>query len=166
MTGRRLSRNGYSIKPIGVIHSSYTSLRDTPYQSIWSGEHCKIEIFREFSRGLTDIEGFSHLLIFYWMHKSKSHSLLVQTPWDSVAHGLFATRSPNRPNPVGFSVVKFIERRENTLIVSGIDALEGTPVIDIKPYIPSLDSKKNCKIGWLKHKNTEYSVKETVMNSK
>jgi tRNA-Thr(GGU) m(6)t(6)A37 methyltransferase TsaA len=125
--------------------------KDAPYQSNLSRGICTIEVFEEFSGGLLDIEGFSYLILLYWMHKSKKHSLLVQTPWDADAHGLFATRSPNRPNPVGVSVVKLIKREGNILTVDGIDAVEGTPLIDIKPYIPSLDCQSECDVGWMSH---------------
>ena len=85
----------------------------------------------------------------------KIYSLLVKTPWDSEPHGVFATRSPNRPNALGFSVVELIEREGNKLKVKGLDALEGTSLIDIKPYLPEIDAKANVRVGWVKE--TDFS---------
>lgn len=113
------------LKPIGIIHSPYKNRKECPPQG--REEICWIEVFEEYKEGLKDIDGFSHLILFYWLHCSKNYSLLVKTPWDSEPHGVFATRSPNRPNALGFSVVELIERDGNKLKVKGLDALEGTP---------------------------------------
>ena len=101
---------------------------------------------------MNDIEGFSHLHIFYWLHESKSYSLSVNTPWDSGPHGLFGTRTPNRPNPLGYSVVELMGKSGNILSVKGLDAIEGTPVIDIKPYMSKIDAKLHTRNGWLEGK--------------
>jgi formylmethanofuran dehydrogenase subunit E len=136
------------LNPIGVIHSPYKDRKRCPPQG--REEVCRIEIFEQYAEGLKDIDGFSHLILFYWLHCSKNYSLLVKTPWDSEPHGVFATRSPNRPNALGFSVVELIEREENKLKIKGLDALEGTPLVDIKPYLPEIDAKTNVRIGWVK----------------
>ncbi len=102
--------------------------------------------------GLKDVEGFSHILILYWLHKATGYSLLVRTPWDAKPHGLFTTRSPRRPNPIGISVVELIERRGHILRIKGIDAIDGSPLIDIKPYVPEFNEKGAVKIGWLEGK--------------
>jgi len=141
------------LNPIGVIHSSYRDRRECPPQA--REEICEIEIFDQYTEGLKDIDGFSHVILFYWLHKSKEFSLLVKTPWDSVPHGVFATRSPERPNPIGYSVVELIEINDNGLKIKGLDALEGTPVIDIKPYLPEIDAKTDVRIGWVK--STDFS---------
>jgi formylmethanofuran dehydrogenase subunit E len=141
------------LNPIGVIHSSYRDRRECPPQG--REEICEIEIFEQYAEGLKDIDGFSHVILIYWLHKSKEFSLLVKTPWDSVPHGVFATRSPDRPNPIGYSVVELIEINENGLKIKGLDALEGTPVIDIKPYLPEIDAKANVRVGWVK--GTDFS---------
>ena len=104
---------------------------------------------------MKDIDGFSHIILLYWLHCSKNYSLLVKTPWDSEPHGVFATRSPNRPNALGFSVVELIERKGNKLKVKGLDALERTPLLDIKPYLPEIDAKANVRVGWVKE--TDFS---------
>ncbi len=141
------------LKPIGIIHSPYKVRKECPPQG--REEMCEIEILREYGEGLKDIEGFSHLILLYWLHSAEGHSLLVRTPWHSERHGLFATRNPNRPNPIGFSVVELIEVSGNRLKVKGLDALEGTPLLDIKPYLPEIDARSNVRTGWVK--NTDFS---------
>ena len=142
-----------TLTPIDVIHSPYKSLSDCPRQASKTGVIAVIEVFEQYAGGLKDIEGFSHLILLYWLHKSHGYSLLVRTPWDTELHGLFTTRSPNRPNPIGISVVKLIERRGNILRVRGIDAIDGTPLIDIKPYVPEFNfNDRDVRIGWLTDK--------------
>jgi tRNA-Thr(GGU) m(6)t(6)A37 methyltransferase TsaA len=136
-----------NLQPIGMIHSPFKDKKECPPQG--RDEICWIEIFDQYAEGVKDVEGFSHLILLYWLHSTKSYSLLVKTPWDSERRGLFATRSPNRPNPVGFSVVELVERNGNNLKVKGLDALDGTPLIDIKPYLPEIDAKTNASIGWV-----------------
>jgi formylmethanofuran dehydrogenase subunit E len=141
------------LKSIGIIHSPYKDRKESPPQG--REEICEIEIFDQYAEGLKDIYGFSHLILLYWLHCSKDYSLLVKTPWDSEPHGVFATRSPNRPNALGFSIVELIKRDGNKLKVKGLDALEGTPLIDIKPYLPEIDAKANVRVGWVK--GTDFS---------
>ncbi|MFO7677470.1 MAG: tRNA (N6-threonylcarbamoyladenosine(37)-N6)-methyltransferase TrmO [Thermoplasmatota archaeon] len=132
---------------IGKIHSPYLSPSDVPLKK--TDNIFTIEIEKEFMKGLTDLEGFSHLHIFYWLHKSTGFSLMVYPPWDKKPHGLFATCSPHRPNPVAHCVVECIEIKKNFLYVKGLDAIQGTPVIDIKPYIKKNDCKPDAACGWL-----------------
>ncbi len=134
------------IKTIGIVHSSYKSREKSLKQD--NTKLSEIEILNEFVEGLKDIETFSHLHIYYFLHKSSSYSLLTMTPWDNIKHGVFATRSPNRPSPIAHTIVKLIERENNVLKVEGLDAIEGTPVLDIKPYILSLDSRLFATDGW------------------
>jgi tRNA-Thr(GGU) m(6)t(6)A37 methyltransferase TsaA len=141
------------LKSIGIIRSPYKDRKESPPQG--REEICWIEVFVQYAEGLKDIDGFSHLILFYWLHQSKDFDLLVKTPWDSAPHGVFATRSPNRPNALGFSVVELIEKDGNKLKVKVLDALEGTPLIDIKPYLPEIDSKTNVRVGWVKE--TDFS---------
>ena len=140
------------LKPIGIIHSPYKSREEAPYQGCERDEICQVELFKEFEEGLKDIEGFSHIILIYYFHKSRGYHLLVKTPWDVKLHGLFTTRSPNRPCPLGLSVVELVAREKNILKVKGLDAIDGTPLLDIKPYIPSIDEKVQVEIGWLKNK--------------
>ena len=141
------------LKIIGVIHSPYKTTADAPFQG--NDKISKIEISKEYEGGLKDIEGFTHLHVFYWLHKSKGFSLIVTTPWDTIPHGLFTTRSPHRPNPIGHAVVELVEQKDNILSVRGLDAIEGTPVMDIKPYIKKLDVKTDAISGWIEKTNLE-----------
>ena len=138
------------LKPIGIVHSPYKTRADAPRQG--GDKISEIEIHKEYEDGLKDIEGFSHIHIIYWLHDSKGFSLSVTTPWDTQPHGLFATRSPNRPNPVGYAAVELLERNGNILTVRGLDAIEETPVIDIKPYIAKVDARPDSEGGWIKDK--------------
>ena len=151
------------LKPIGIIHTPYKKDGEAPHQAYRSKEVGEIEIFKEYAEGLKDIEGFSHLIILYLFHKSvkrsvkkehflNSFGLLVKPYLDDTPRGLFATRSPNRPNPIGLTVVELLERKENILKVRYIDMLDGTPLLDIKPYVPKFDQKTGVKIGWLEGK--------------
>jgi len=141
------------LKIIGVVHSPYKTTADAPFQG--NDKISKIEISKEYEGGLKDIEGFTHLHVFYWLHKSKGFSLIVITPWDTISHGLFTTRSPHRPNPIGHAVVELVEQKDNILSVRGLDAIEGTPVMDIKPYIKKLDVKTDAISGWIEKTNLE-----------
>ena len=139
------------LKPIGVIHSPYHA-GQAPYQGCGREEICEVEVFEQFAEGLKDIEGFSHIVLIYWFHKSRGYSLMVRTPWDTKPHGLFTTRSPNRPCPLGLSVVRLVGRKGNILKVKDLDAIDGTPLLDIKPYVPTVDEKSDIKVGWLEGK--------------
>ena len=139
------------LKPIGVIHSPYHA-GQVPYQGCGREEIGEVEVFEQFAAGLKDIEGFSHIVLIYWFHKSRGYSLMVRTPWDTKPHGLFTTRSPNRPCPLGLSVVRLVARKGNTLKVKDLDAIDGTPLLDIKPYVPTVDEKSDIKVGWLEGK--------------
>jgi len=147
-----MEEQNLELKPIGIIHSPYRDRGQAPCQGSRREEICRIEVFKEFEEGLTDIEGFSHIILIYYLHKSQGYHLLVWRPWDTKPHGLFTTRSPNRPSPLGLSVVRLVARKENILEVKGLDAIDGTPLLDIKPYVPSIDEKANVKIGWLEGK--------------
>jgi tRNA-Thr(GGU) m(6)t(6)A37 methyltransferase TsaA len=151
------------LKPIGIIRTPYKKDRDAPYQAYKSEDVGEIEVFKEYEEGLKDIEGFSHLIILYEFHKSikrsvkkehylESRGLLVKPYLDDVPRGVFATRSPNRPNPIGLTVVELLERKGNILKVKGIDMLDGTPLLDIKPYVPKFDKREKVRIGWLESK--------------
>jgi len=139
------------LKPIGVIHSPYHA-GQVPYQGCGREEIGEVEVFEQFAEGLKDIEGFSHIVLIYWFHKSRGYSLMVRTPWDTTPHGLFTTRSPNRPCPLGLSVVRLVARKGNILKVKGLDAIDGTPLLDIKPYVPTVEEKSDIKVGWLEKK--------------
>ena len=143
------------IETIGVIHSIYKTREEAPRQG--KEEISEIEVLDKYVEGLRDIESFSHLHFFYLLHESEGFSLSITTPWDTEEHGLFATRSPNRPTPLGYAVVELVERKNNVLKVRGLDAIDGTQVIDIKPYIPELDSKPTASEGWFRKTRSSFN---------
>jgi tRNA-Thr(GGU) m(6)t(6)A37 methyltransferase TsaA len=142
----------YRIKSIGVIHSPFKSGKDVPIQPRFSEDKGEVELFGEYSKGLKDIEGFSHIILVYLFHKTRDYSLLVKPYLDDELKGVFATRFPERPNHIGISIVKLMEKKKNTLVVGGIDVIDGTPLLDIKPYVPPFDNTRGVKIGWLEGK--------------
>lgn len=137
--------------PIGIIHSPFKQIAGTPIQTTFSKDgEGTIEISPKFKEGLKDLEGFSHIILIYHFHKSKGYSLLCRPFLDDMTRGLFATRAPRRPNPIGLSIVRLKQIRDNILSVTSLDIVDGTPLIDIKPYIPRFDSPKILKVGWFK----------------
>ncbi len=152
MLNKMEDRDRLELKPIGTIYSPYKRRGEAPRQGSGRKEICQVEIFPQFEEGLQDIEGFSHIILIYWLHKSEGYSLKITTPWDTKLHGLFTTRSPNRPCPLGLSAVELIAREGNVLKVRGLDAFDGTPLLDIKPYIPASDAIADANPGWLKDK--------------
>jgi len=138
------------ITPIGTIHSPFTSLEGMPIQPAGADEvPGTIEVNREFIAGLKDLDGFSHLILLYQFHRSEGYKLEVIPFMDDQPRGLFATRAPKRPNPIGLSVVRLERVAGNILHVKGIDVLDGTPLLDIKPYVPQFDSRGEVRTGWL-----------------
>jgi tRNA-Thr(GGU) m(6)t(6)A37 methyltransferase TsaA len=138
-----------TMQPIGVIHSPYTDTKQIPKGP--GAEHRAegaIEILPQYEAGLTDIEGFSHLFILWLFHRSTDYELIATPPIDNRPHGVFATRSPRRPNPIGLTVVRLLRREGRNLSVRGIDMLDDTPVLDIKPYLSSIP-KEDLSLGWL-----------------
>lgn len=135
--------------PIGVVHSSFKESKGTPAQPVAAPQSIgKIEIFEQYCEGLTDLEGFSHLIVLFHMHLINKHPLKVIPFLDTVEHGVFATRSPGRPNPIGYSVVKLDRIENNILHVSGVDIIDNSPILDIKPYVNSFDFRRADKCGW------------------
>jgi tRNA (adenine37-N6)-methyltransferase len=107
-----------------------------------------VEVLPEYADGLRDLEDFSHVILLYALHRSNGHALQVKPFLDDVARGLFATRHPRRPNPIGLSTVRLLSRRDNVLEVERIDVLDETPLLDIKPYVPDFDSHPDARTGW------------------
>lgn len=136
------------MQPIGVIHSPFTEKYKTPIQASRSQAIGVVEIYLEFADGLNDIEALSHIYLLYAFHQSLGYKLQVKPFLDDQEHGVFATRYPYRPNPIGISIVKLLSRKENTLTVEGIDTLDGTPLLDIKPYVPDFDLRTDVRVGW------------------
>lgn len=137
-----------TIRPIGIIHTAFTDKAQTPIQPSRSGALGWVEVYPKFTEGLQDIEGFSHIILLYAFHCSSGYALSVKPFLDDQERGLFATRYPARPNPIGLSVVRLIRRNERELVVKGIDVLDGTPLIDIKPYVPEFDVRTGVRTGW------------------
>ena len=140
-------------RPVGVVRSEFHSRGGTPRQAVGAeGSRGTIEIDSQLTGGLADLRGFSHILVVYHMHRVRSHHLTAHPPWDSRAHGVFATCSPHRPNPIGVSVVRLKRIVENVLHISCLDMLDGTPVLDVKPYVPDLFPRDKVRLGWLRGK--------------
>jgi len=138
------------LKPIGVIHSPFTDAKSMPIQPVSENSAAgSIEVFSEFAAGLKDLEGFSHILLLYHFHRSRSYSLAVTPFLDTEPRGLFATRAPNRPNPIGISLVRLARIEGSHLQVENIDVIDGTPLLDIKPHVPDFDCAPGARIGWL-----------------
>jgi tRNA (adenine37-N6)-methyltransferase len=138
-----------AMRPIGIVKSPYSETSQIPKG--WGARHEAegfLEILPEFEEGLTDIEGFSHLYVLWVFDKSTGYDLKGTPPTDNKPHGVFATRSPRRPNPIGLTVVKLISREGPRLRVAGVDMLDGTPILDIKPYLTSVATEE-LKRGWL-----------------
>jgi len=140
-------------KPIGIIHTPFKDVKDVPRQAALSRDvEAVVDIFPELQEGVSDLEGFSHIIILFHLHLSEGFSLKVTPPVDTRPRGLFATRSPRRPNPLGLSVVRLVKIEGNRLHIMGADMIDKTPVLDIKPYIPGTDSREDVRMGWLENK--------------
>ncbi len=149
-----------NITYIGKIKTPFKSLVEMPIQSSMAkGIRGEIILNQEFVAGLKDIEGFSHIILLYHFHKATDYSLEVVPFMDSKPHGVFATRAPLRPNPIGFSIVRLLYRAENILYIDDVDMVNDTPLIDIKPYIPYFDHRKATRVGWFQNKHPEKSRK-------
>lgn len=136
--------------PIGSIHTSHLTREGMPIQPTGAkGVRGTIEIQPEYAPGLADLDGFSHIILLYHLHKSTGYRLTVTPFLDTQPHGVFATRAPKRPNPIGISIVKLIKIEDNNLTIENVDILDGTPLLDIKPYVPDFDQPEKVRIGWL-----------------
>jgi len=137
-------------EPIGVIHSPFTELAGMPIQPAGAaGVKGTVELFPAFAEGIKDLGGFSHVILLYHFHRVTGSDLIVTPFMDSEPRGVFATRAPKRPNPIGVSVVKLQRIEGLTLHVENVDILDGTPLLDIKPYVPEFDQLAAERVGWL-----------------
>ena len=142
--------NKIKYKPIGVIHSPFKEPKGTPIQPAGAkGTNGTVEVFPEYAEGLKDIEGFSHIILLYHFHLSKGSTLIAKPYMDNEAHGVFAMRGPSRPNPIGISVVRLVRVEGNMLHIRDVDIVDGTSLLDVKPYIPEFDIREVKRIGWL-----------------
>ena len=139
-----------NLRQIGVIHSPHEQAAGTPLQpSLAAGVMGRVEVLPEFAVGPKDLEGFERIWLVYWFDRAKPAELVVTPYMDTVARGLFATRAPCRPNPIGLSCVRLVRMEGGVLHVEGVDMLDGTPLLDIKPYVPAFDAFRAERIGWL-----------------
>lgn len=135
--------------PIGIIHSGFHELDNTPIQAVFNNSRGAVELFPEYAEGLQDIESFTHLYLLYYFDRATSANLLQKPFLDGTkARGIFAIRHFNRPNPIGLSIVRLLEVSGNVIDVEGIDVLDGTPLLDIKPYVSRFDHRNETKSGW------------------
>jgi tRNA-Thr(GGU) m(6)t(6)A37 methyltransferase TsaA len=149
-------------RPIGVIHSPFTELQGMPIQPPGAaGVRGTVEVFEEFRPGLKDLDGFSHIILLYHFHLSRDFSLRVVPFLDTRERGLFATRAPKRPNPIGLSVVRLRRIEGGVLHVENVDILDGTPLLDVKPYVPEFDTPADVRTGWLAETGRAVSEKKS-----
>ena len=160
-----MQKEGITFQPIGIIYSPFSELESMPIQptSEASGPGT-VEIFGQFAEGLADLEGFSHIILIYHLHEVRDTALTVTPFLDVVERGVFATRAPSRPNPIGMSVVNLLRVEELVLHVENLDVLDKTPLLDIKPYIPEFDYLPEVKIGWLEKNKAE--IKSTLSDAR
>jgi tRNA (adenine37-N6)-methyltransferase len=153
--------NEVTYRPIGVVYSPFKEPKNVPIQASASkGTKGSIEVNPTYAEGLKDLEGFSHIILLYHFSLVKTCSLLVKPFLDDNLHGVFATRSPARPNAIGISTVRLIRIQNNMLYIQGVDILDGTPLLDIKPFVPKFDCRRTNKIGWFSDKISK--LKETT----
>jgi len=154
--------NKIKYKPIGIIHSPFKEPHGTPIQPAGAKDiEGTVEIFPEYAKGLKDIEGFSHIILIYHFHLSKEFFLEVKPYMDDQLRGVFATRAPARPNPIGISIVHLLKREGEKLFIRDVDIVDDTPLLDIKPYVPEFDIREGEKIGWLeKNVNKLHKAKD------
>jgi tRNA (adenine37-N6)-methyltransferase len=148
MSEERMWDFEFTVKVIGMLHTPFQAVEETPIQAIRSNAEGWVEVFPEYAAGLEGIEAFSHIYLLYVFHQAVETRLRVQPFLDDREHGVFATRHPMRPNHLGISVVELHSREEERLNVRGVDMLDGTPLLDIKPYVPEFDWRSGERTGW------------------
>jgi len=137
-------------EPIGIIHTPFPEPKGIPIQPAGGvGVKATIEVFPQYRDGLADLDGFSHIILLYHLHRSEGYKLRVVPFMDTVERGLFATRAPKRPNPIGLSVVQLDKIEDGVLHIQNVDIVDGTPLLDIKPYVPEFDQQPEIRTGWL-----------------
>ncbi len=144
-----MTNDKYFWQPIGIIHSEHQNPERTPIQPVYAA-HCtgSVEVFPEYTDGLADLDGFSHIYLLYLFHRVQAVRLRVKPFLQDVERGIFATRAPCRPNRIGFSIVRLLRIEENLLQVDGVDILDGAPLLDIKPYVARFDNIAATRNGW------------------
>ena len=141
--------NKFIFHPIGVIHSPHKVMSKTPIQPVFCSDiKGTVVLDAEYADGLKDLQGFSHIYLFYYFHQSQKTCLRLKPYLSDQEHGIFATRAPHRPNKLGMSLVRLMKIKDTIIHVKDIDILDGTPLFDIKPYIQRFDSRENTRSGW------------------
>jgi len=137
-------------RPIGIIHTGFRDKAEAPIQGVFArAAKGVVEVFPEYADGLKDIEGFSHIILIYHFHLADGYSLVSMPFLEEEQHGIFAIRHFKRPNPIGLSIVRLESVRGNKLEISEVDIIDGTPLLDIKPFVPQFDNRPDAKSGWL-----------------
>ncbi len=150
-----------SLNPIGVVRSPHLRAEHTPIQPVFAeGIPGRAEVLPQYAAGLADLEGFSHIWLLYWFHRAGPPRLMVQPFLHDAERGVFATRAPARPNPIGLSLVRLVRREGAVLHLADVDILDNTPLLDIKPYVPRFDCRGHVRVGWLE------TVDEQAMESR
>jgi len=148
-----MMEQSFSFKPIGILHTPFETKEGVPIQGVFDPEaRGRAELFKEYEPGLQDIEGFSHLILIYVFHRSTGYDLVCRPYMEEQVRGLFAIRAPRRPNPIGFSVVRLERREGNILYLAEVDMMDGTPLLDIKPFVPRFDHREEAKVGWMEER--------------
>lgn len=144
--------------PVGIIHTPFKTVENMPIQpSAAKDVTAAIEVFPEYADGLADLEGFSHIYVIFHLHRVRGYKLKVIPFLDTVERGIFATRSPARPNPIGLSVAEIVSVKNNIIEIRGVDMLNGSPVIDIKPFVPEFEDYTGIRKGWFEGKTRNAS---------
>jgi tRNA-Thr(GGU) m(6)t(6)A37 methyltransferase TsaA len=155
-----------SFQPIGVIRTPFARPEDTPIQPCFAGDNRgRVEVLPEYAQGLKDITGFSHLILIYCFHRAEGYELLAKPFLDNEKKGIFATRFCKRPNAIGLSVVRLVGIEDNALEIAEVDILDGTPLLDIKPYVGRFDVRAEARDGWF-CTASEWQKYEDKKNSK
>jgi len=149
--------NDITYKPIGIIHTPFTEKKETPIQGVFS-EHGtgRIELFPQYADGLKDLEGFTHLFLLYHFHRAEGVKLRMMPYLEDKERGIFSIRHFNRPNPIGLSLVRLDNINGCTLEISEVDILDGTPLLDIKPYVPKFDTREQSNGGWVDNPRIDF----------
>jgi tRNA-Thr(GGU) m(6)t(6)A37 methyltransferase TsaA len=149
---RKIIMDRITYKPIGIIHSPFTSPEGTPIQPTGLkaiNAQGTVELFEPYAKGLKDLDGFSHIYLLFHFHCAKPWGLNDKPYMDDEEHGVFSMRVPNRPNSIGLSIVRLTSIEDNTIHIKEVDIIDGTPLLDIKPYVREFDMRGNARIGWL-----------------
>ncbi len=150
----------YHFRPIGIVNSPHLEAAKTPIQPVFAADvQATVVLDPQYVEGLVDLEGFSHIYLFYAFHRATETHLTVKPFLEDIPHGVFATRAPCRPNKLGFSIVRLLSIEDNILHITEVDILDGTPILDIKPFVARFDQRDNVRSGWTERVPGEEAAK-------